>query len=191
MPRNGLNQQAVMEAALRIADQHGLEQLTLAALAQQLNVRPPALYNHVHGLTDLRDKLMIYGLRQLTDRLARAAVGKSQDDAVWAAAGTYLVFAREHPGLYEATQRPPHCEGEDVKAAAESFVDIIFRIISPYGLEQENSVHIVRGLRSLLHGFVSLERQKGFGMPTDVDESFRVLIRTFLAGVHAKYLPVT
>ena len=40
-------------------------------------------------------------------------------------------------------------------------------------------VPAVRALRSLLHGFVTLERDGGFGMPDDVDASFDAAIELF------------
>ncbi len=42
----------------------------------------------------------------------------------------------------------------------------------------------MRGLRSIVHGFVSLEMTGGFGMPVGLDASFNWLIRTFIAGLH-------
>ena len=47
-------------------------------------------------------------------------------------------------------------------------------------------VHAIRGLRALMHGFVSLEAAGGFAMPLDLDESYHRLVEGFgkqLAGV--------
>ncbi|MGI8712393.1 MAG: TetR family transcriptional regulator, partial [Solirubrobacteraceae bacterium] len=54
MPRAGLDAEAVVTAAARLADAEGLECLTLARLAQRLGVRSPSLYAHVDGLEELR-----------------------------------------------------------------------------------------------------------------------------------------
>ncbi|GAX91699.1 TetR-like C-terminal domain-containing protein [Effusibacillus lacus] len=50
-----------------------------------------------------------------------------------------------------------------------------------YGMEQ---LHATRGLRSILHGFALLEQSGGFGLPLDLDVSLRLLIDTFIAGIH-------
>jgi hypothetical protein len=47
----------------------------------------------------------------------------------------------------------------------------------------DDAVHAVRGLRALVHGFVTLETAGGFGFPLDRDESFRRLLATFAAGL--------
>ncbi len=39
MPRVGLDSEAVVETAAELADAHGLQALTLAALADQLGIR--------------------------------------------------------------------------------------------------------------------------------------------------------
>src|SRR5690606_31675869 len=80
-PRIGLDLPAVLRAAAELADQRGIDSVTLASLSRKLSIRPPSLYNHVDGLGDLRKKLAVYGLRQLHDALSRAAVGRSGDDA--------------------------------------------------------------------------------------------------------------
>jgi len=48
-----------------------------------------------------------------------------------------------------------------------------------------------RGPRSLLHGFVSLETGGGFGLPLDLDESFRRLLQVFMAGLRPLTLTTT
>lgn len=184
MARAGLDQQAVLQAAIEIADQEGLDRLTLATLAQSLGIRTPSLYNHVNGLPDLRNKLTIYGLNQLTKSLTRASAGKARDDAIRAVAQAYLAFAREHPGLYEATQRSRDWQDEEVQQAAQELLDLMVQIMDSYALENEIMIHTVRGFRSLLHGFAALERQGGFGIPLDVDVSFRVMIDTFIKGIY-------
>src|SRR5919109_5367880 len=63
--RVGLDQATVVEAAARLVDEEGLEQLTLGRLAERLGVRTPSLYNHVAGLSGLKHDLALYSLRHL------------------------------------------------------------------------------------------------------------------------------
>ena len=41
-------------------------------------------------------------------------------------------------------------------------------------------MHVIRGLRSALHGFVDLEITGGFGLPEDVEASFALLVEVFV-----------
>lgn len=184
-PRIGLDLPAVLRAATELADTHGIEQLTLAGLAKKLNIRTPSLYNHVDGLPGLRSKLAVHGLELLYDQLVRAAVGRSGDEAVHAFAESYLAFARAHPGLYGLTLASPAPGAEDVAAAGKKLVDLLVRLMDSFSLSEADAIHAIRGLRSVMHGFASLEASGGFGMPFDTDVSFRRMVDTFLAGLHA------
>src|SRR5579864_8016152 len=65
--RAGLDQTGVIDAAARLIDEEGLEQLSLGRLAERLGVRTPSLYNHVAGLPGLKRDLALYCLRDLLD----------------------------------------------------------------------------------------------------------------------------
>jgi AcrR family transcriptional regulator len=45
-----LSREVVVEGAASLADEKGLEAVTLTALASELGIRTPSLYNHVDGL---------------------------------------------------------------------------------------------------------------------------------------------
>ena len=172
------------EAAV-LADERGLDALSLADLAAHLGVRPPSLYNHIPSLAALQRDLTVLGARELGTRLARAAVGKAGDEAVVALAGAYRAFARERPGLYAATQRAPAPNDEEGQAVAAEVVAIIQAALAAYGLHGDDAIHAIRTLRSLLHGFTTLELHGGFGLPLDLDESFARLLAIFIAGLRA------
>lgn len=185
MPRIGLDLPTLLQTATDIADESGLEAVTLASVAQKLQIRSPSLYNHVNGLPDLRRHLAFRGLALLKERFERALEGKDGDDAVRAFSQAYLGFARKHPGLYEAIQRAPEPDDDALKQAMGEIVGYAVRALEGYGLRGDPAIHAVRAIRSLLHGFASLERQGGFGMPLDLDVTFRLMVETFLAGVKA------
>ncbi|WP_028551482.1 TetR/AcrR family transcriptional regulator [Paenibacillus sp. UNC451MF] len=184
-PRNGLDLHTVLQAAAEMADSQGLDEITLASLAQKLDIKSPSLYNHVNGLPGLRKKLAVYGLDQLLDVMTRAAVGQSGAAAVHAISEAYISFARTHPGLYDATLRAPDAADTEIQKVGGDIVDLAVRVLHAYDLKGDAAIHVVRGLRSLLHGFASLEQRGGFGLLLDLDVSFRLLIDTFLAGIEA------
>lgn len=178
-----LDRAAVVQAAARLADESGLDAVTLATVAERLGVQSPSLYNHVAGLSGLRRELALLGLRDLTHRLERAAMGKAGDSALDAVAHAYRAFAHEHPGLYAALQHAPKNADDEWAAAGAEVVGVVLAVLAGYGLEGDDALHATRALRSLLHGFVSLEAVGGFGLALDLDESFRRLLRVFSAGL--------
>ncbi|MFD1735052.1 WHG domain-containing protein [Bacillus salitolerans] len=183
-PRIGLDQTTILQTAAEIANTEGLAAVTLASLAKKLNIRPPSLYNHVDGLEGLRKKLAIYALEKLYNSLTPVVIGRSGDEAVFHLAQAYVRFARDSPGLYEATLQAPNTHDTEVQLIGKRIVELTIHVLRAYELEDEAAIHAVRGLRSILHGFASLEQKGGFGLPLDLDKSFTLLIKAYLSGIH-------
>jgi AcrR family transcriptional regulator len=181
--RVGLTLTTVVQAAIKLADTNGIESVTLASLAMELGVRTPSLYNHVDGLPGLRRELALHGIRELGHRLSQAAIGKAEDDAVLAIAMAYRTFAKEHPGLYEATLHAPNMADATIRRASDDVVQTLFTVMQPYGLTEEGTIHAVRGLRSLAHGFTTLDAAGGFGLAVSRDESYQRMLNIFLWGL--------
>ncbi|GAA2348943.1 TetR/AcrR family transcriptional regulator [Streptomyces cuspidosporus] len=57
-PRQGLSVDAVVRAAIALADSGGLEALTMRGVAQRLGVTPMTLYTYVPGKAELLDLMM-------------------------------------------------------------------------------------------------------------------------------------
>ncbi|MDP3208865.1 MAG: WHG domain-containing protein [Rhodoglobus sp.] len=172
MPRAGLTEALVVAEAERLADEVGLAQLSLTALAERLGVKPPSLYKHIDGQDALLRQLEARATSGLIDAMRDAAVGRSGADAVRAIASAYRTWAKAHPGRYTATLRAPDPRDAVAVATAERAVRVILAALTEFRLTETQVVDATRMLRSMLHGFVSLEAAGGFGMPQDVDRSF-------------------
>jgi AcrR family transcriptional regulator len=172
----------VAEAGL-LADERGIHGLSLAPLAERLGVRVPSLYKHVGGLDDLHRRLALAGLRDLAEELGAATVGRSGRDALLACATAWRAYAKAHPGRYGAIQRAPDPADAELLAAATRLTELIFAILRGYGLDDEQTVHATRAVRSALHGFITLEAAGGFGLPQDVDESYARLVALLDSGL--------
>jgi len=182
--RRWLNRELVIARAVALADAAGsLDAVTLTALAQALEIRPPSLYNHVSSLEDLRAGMAAYAVRQLIADLRQAASGLVGAAAVMAMADAYRHFARTHPGVYPLTIRAPEPEETELVALAQELVQLLLLVMASLGLQGEEAIHAIRGLRAILHGFTSLEAADGYKMALDRDESFRRLIAAYLDGL--------
>jgi len=175
MPRRGLDGAAVVQAAARIADDEGLQAVSVARVAGELGVRAPSLYNHVAGLDGLRRGIAIAALGELGDALRSAAVGRFGADAVAAIAGAYRAYANAHPGRYAATQWVAAGDEEHARAA-EAVVGVVVSVLEAWGFEGDEAIHATRAIRSALHGFVTIEQAGGFAIAVDLDESFEWLV---------------
>jgi AcrR family transcriptional regulator len=171
----------IIHTAADLADEVGLDQISLAAIAARLGVKTPSLYNHIESLAELKKYLAVFGLNEIKTRIARAAIGKSKDDAVMAVIDGYREFAEKRPGLYEATIRSSDPDFPARRAALDSLMEILMKVIEPYGLSFEDSCHQIRILRCMVHGFIALNAAGSFGNKLiDPEITFERMIKDFL-----------
>lgn len=179
MPRAGVTTEGVVDAATAIANADGLKAVTLARLAETLGIRSPSLYKHVDSLDAIHRALAVRGIKEANRRLERATVGKSRDEALFALAHAYWQFARDKPGLYAASLRAPGPKENDVAAAGEALIGTVLAVLAGYGVKGDDGLHATRGLRAIIHGFVSLDAAGGFRLKLDLKESFDRLLGAF------------
>ena len=56
--RHPLSRDRVLRAAVAIADEDGIEALTIRSLAQELGVKPMAIYYHVANKSEILDSIV-------------------------------------------------------------------------------------------------------------------------------------
>jgi AcrR family transcriptional regulator len=199
LPRAGLTRERVVAEAATVADEVGLEQLTLAAVAKRFGVTVPSLYKHVEGLDALKRDLAAQAVRELVVAMSTAAVGRAGRDALHAIATAVRDYAHAHPGRYAASVRGPTPDEAELVAANEAALAIFLGALSGYGIagdagqfgelldrgvppaqladrSLQDAVDAVRSLRAVIHGFVTLEAAGGFGLPRSLDATYTRLI---------------
>lgn len=177
MPRAGLTPDRVIAEAAAVADDVGLDRLTLAAVAQRCGVSLPGLYKHVAGLDEVRRGIALTALRELTGVLAVAAAGVSGREALDAMSAAYRRYALAHPGRYAASVIAPAPDDPEYTEAATQGFAVIVAVLGGYHLTGEELIHAVRMWRAACHGMATMESAGGFGLPESVDITFAHLLR--------------
>lgn len=181
--RRPLDSRKVISTAADMADEEGLDKLTLTRVADVLGVRQPALYRHIGGYDDLIRSLSLRGREILAERLADAAVGLSGDDSVAAVGHAWRKMVSDHPGIYAATDRYPCAGDAELEAAVERVLAVLGQTLRSYKLTDEERVHAARTLRSAFHGFSHLESGDGHPLPHDPEDTFDHLVELLCAGI--------
>ena len=177
-----LDMETILRTSTELVEEKGFENLTLHQLAERLGVKTPSLYNHLSGFDELTTDLAKLAIRRLEEAIRNAAVGKSMGDALKAIATAYRQFAKENPQMYKAVLKYPAFEDNEIQEAGHAVVRILYQVMEPYHYSKEETIHFVRGFRSALHGFVSLEEAGFFqGVEADVDTSFKRLVSRLLS----------
>ncbi|MFD5419261.1 TetR/AcrR family transcriptional regulator [Streptomyces sp. NPDC127069] len=172
MVRAGLNAARLTEAAAEMADETGIEQLSLSALARRFGVKDASLYSHVRNLRDLRVRVALLAGEEMTERIAVAVAGRSGKDALVAFADAYREYALERPGRYAASQM--RFDPEEVAGSAGLLrsVELTYGMLRGYGLEEPDLTDAARLLRATFHGYVHLELSGAFGHSREVRTSW-------------------
>ncbi|MCX4632526.1 MULTISPECIES: TetR/AcrR family transcriptional regulator [unclassified Streptomyces] len=174
MARAGLTAARVTIAGAELADEVGLDQVTMSQLARRLGVKDASLYSHVRGLEDLRGRIALLAADEKTIRIAEATSGRAGKDALVAFANAWREYAHTHPGRYTATQTPIQIDPELAAKASgpRRAVELTYGMLRGYGLAEPDLTDAVRLLRSTFHGFVTLEAAGGFAHERSPQQSW-------------------
>ncbi|MFG2409497.1 TetR/AcrR family transcriptional regulator [Streptomyces brevispora] len=176
----------MVTAGAALADEVGLANLTMGLLAERVGVRAPSLYKHVVGQKDLNRRIATLALREAADAVGDAVKGYAGRDALAAAARAFRAFVLEHPGRYAATiGMEPSGPDDPLATAGQRLLDAFTAVLRGYEIAEPDVDHALRMLRSLCHGFATLQSAGGFQWSADIDESFEWLIAFADRGLRA------
>lgn len=185
MPRQGLNKQAVVSAAISLIEQKGISRFSLNELAKVLGIKPASLYSHIENIDALMTDIGMIAVRQMVAREKEAIEDKTRDEALFALAAAYRQFAKEHYELYLLIMNIPKGNSAVLEMAAEEIVEPIMQVLSSYSISNEMKMHYERALRSMMHGFVAQEEFGAFThFPIARDESYEMSIRLIAESLH-------
>ena len=185
MARAGLDKNIVIEKAAQLANERGLDNISLKIIAEKFGVQTPSLYNHVKSLDDLRKQIMLYGWRQLENRLLLSVAGVSGYDALRSMCNAFYEYAISNPGVFNAMLWYNRYQDEESNAATKQLFEILFTIMKPLHISEEKIHHIIRTFRGFLEGYALLVNNGAFGNPASVKESFALSVEIILNGIEA------
>lgn len=185
MARAGLTPERLTQAGAELADEVGFDQVTVSALARRFDVKAASLYAHVRSTHDLRTRIALLALEELADRVADAIAGRAGRDALAAFADAYRVYAREHPGRYQAARF--QLDTETAASAGVRHAQMTRALLRGYRLAEPDQTHAVRMLGGLVHGFLELETAGGFShTPVAAEESWAWTVDSLDAMLRAR-----
>jgi AcrR family transcriptional regulator len=167
----------ITEAGAALADEIGFARLSMGLLAERLGVRTPSLYKHVTSQADLAHRIAVLAMTELADAVRDATQGRAGRDALVAGAHAMRAYVKEHPGRYAAANAADPTGPDDALTAAVGRVlDSWAAMLRGYRIDPGQEIHALRMLRTVLHGFATLEAAGGFRIEAEVDDSFTWVI---------------
>ncbi|MBP0956240.1 MAG: WHG domain-containing protein [Oscillospiraceae bacterium] len=185
MAKKGLDKNAVIASAAALANEKGLDNVTLKDLADSLEIRSPSLYNHISGLNELKREIMLYGWKQAEESILRAAEGINGYEAIRAMCRAFYRYSSENKGVFSAMLWYNKYADEGSMEATSGLFSRLYKIMEDMGISREMTEHLIRTLRGFLEGFALLVNNGAFGHPADIDESFEVSLDVLIEGIKA------
>lgn len=161
-PRNTLTRDRVVAGALELADAHGLEALTIRALAQYLSVRPMSIYHYVATKDELLDALVDAVFSEL---YTPAATGDWRTELVTRAESARTTLAR-HPWALAVMETRAH-PGPANLAAHEA----VLELLHVAGFSVEAAGHAYAILDAFIYGFALQDSMlRSVGLNTSAEQ---------------------
>lgn len=185
MSKNNISDELITQTAAALSNKVGLDNLSLKIIAEELNIKPPSLYNHISGLDDVKEKLMIYGWKQIENKMIDSAVGVSGYEALKNMCYAFYDYATNNKGIFSAMLWYNKYDNEEKNNSTTRLFHILFKIMKSLNISDNNINHTIRTLRSFLEGYSLLVNNNAFGNPLSIKESFDLSLEIIMNGIKA------
>lgn len=183
MPKNNISEELIIETSAHIANEIGLDNLSLKIVAEELNIKPPSLYNHISGLDNIKEKLMIYGWKQIENKMIDSAVGVAGYEALKNMCYAFYDYATNNKGVFAAMLWYNKYETQENNNSTVRLFELLFKVMKALDISEDNINHSIRTLRGFLEGFSLLVNNNAFGNPISIKESFDLSLEIIMNGI--------
>ncbi|NLR32326.1 TetR/AcrR family transcriptional regulator [Levilactobacillus tujiorum] len=177
--RRTLTREIVLDQADRLIAERGLENLTIRALADTLEIRPQSVYNYADSLNDLLDQVGLRFVDKLNDQLMHRLFGVGGKEALLVFAQEFRQGCRQKKHLAPILINPN--ELRQLKRTHQALRDLYQQMFqSLHVLEGADNPNLVASTlyRSALFGFIMQELGGYLRLPQKrIDERFQQMMQ--------------
>jgi AcrR family transcriptional regulator len=142
--RAPLTRDRVLDAALRLVDEGGIESLSMRKLGQALGVEAMSLYNHVANKDDVIKGI----LERVADEMERPSTTDEWDVSIRQSAISVYEALRRHPWACTLMMSPAHVVPERIR-----YMESLLARIRDAGFSPEQTYHAYHVLDAHIFGF--------------------------------------
>ena len=183
MSKNNISNELIIKTSAKLSNKVGLENLSLKMVAEELNIKSPSLYNHISSLEEIKERIMIYGWKELEENVIESVVGVAGYEALRSMCYAFYDYATNNKGIFTSMLWYNKFESDEKNNATKKLFSLIFKILQPLNISDSNIEHIIRTLRSFLEGFSLLVNNNAFGNPISIKESFDLSLDIIINGI--------
>ncbi|MDG4827346.1 TetR/AcrR family transcriptional regulator [Asanoa sp. WMMD1127] len=148
-------QRQIIDQAIALADERGVDAVSMRAVGQRLGLSPMAIYPYLRSKDALLDGMVE---RLLGELLTMAPGSGDWQERLRAVSRAVRALARRHPGAYPLIMSRPGATAE-----SRRLDDLISEILATAGVPAEEVARLERLLSTLMLGFANSEVNGRFG----------------------------
>ena len=137
---------SIVASAWKLAREHGIAGVSLHALAREVGMRQPSLYEYFDSKHALYDAMFADGNRQLLDRLDALTLPRDPRAALKKFMGAFVAFALEDPARCELLFErhvPGFTPSPESYALAEEALGRAAKLMNDAGVTQQGDVDCI------------------------------------------------
>jgi AcrR family transcriptional regulator len=161
--RKPLTRERILEAALAIADEQGIDALSMRKLGQQLGFEAMSLYNHVANKDDLLDGMLDLVLAEMDTPRADEGLAGIRKAAISAHDSL-----RRHPWAAGTLMTPSR-----VRPLRLAFMDALLGALRGAGFSPGTTYHAYHVIDAHIIGFSLWQSTHDFALPQEITADMR------------------
>jgi len=161
--RKPLSRDRILESALALADENGIEALSMRKLGQQLGFEAMSLYNHVASKDDLLDGMLDLVLAEMEAPQPEEGLAGIRKAAISAHESL-----RRHPWAAGLLMTPAR-----VRPLRLAFMDALLGALRGAGFSPDTTFHAYHVLDAHIIGFSLWQATHDFALPDEVTSDLR------------------
>lgn len=184
---NSLTRQDVIEAAISCVEKEGASALGVNRVARELGIKPPAIYKHLKGNTELHKTVALTIYQRFFAELSQKTA-EIKDPRDFLKVGGYACrnFAQSNCGLYQVmTQFKLELDDPESVLVIQKSQNLFKEFLNSYDLSQTQLIDIMRMVNATFVGFIALEESGLLTLPRSTDDSFDVILEALFLGVES------
>ena len=161
--RTGERREQILDEALKLFAEHGIQQVSTRRIAQAVGISQPSLYAHFRTSDEIAVELCCRGFMRLHDQLTDAVAGAGTPERrLRRLAETYVRFGLEHPAVYRVAfliDLPAGHAGEPspvLEAGVRAFGVLLALFEEVRGVKDETTAALAQATWASMHGLVAL-----------------------------------
>ena len=161
--RKPLSRDRILEAALALADGHGIDALSMRKLGQQLGFEAMSLYNHVANKDDLLDGMLDLVLAEMDAPQPEEGLAGIRKAAI-----SSHDSLRRHPWAAHLLMAPAR-----VRPLRLAFMDALLGALRGAGFSPETTYHAYHVIDAHIIGFSLWQSTHDFTLPEEITDDLQ------------------